>query len=56
MADISTFDNFFDKSPPESGFQTKRRKILAQSHNMTLKKAPRHIKNFRDYVKSQARI
>ena len=27
MADISTFDNFFDNFPPKSGFMTKRRKI-----------------------------
>ena len=28
MVDISTFNNVFDKFPPDSGFQTKRRKKI----------------------------
>ena len=37
MADISTFDNFFDNFPPKSGFQTKKAQHGAG-------KAQRHIK------------
>ena len=39
MADISTFDNFFDKFPPKSGFQTNRRNMALKRHKGTPKKS-----------------
>ena len=37
MADISAFDNFFDKLSPQSGFATKRHKIALKMRKMALK-------------------
>ena len=37
MADISAFDNFFDKFSPKSGFTTKRHKIVLKRRKMALK-------------------
>ena len=37
MADILTFDIFFDKFPPKSGFQTKRRNMALKRHKGTSK-------------------
>ena len=39
MADISTLDNFFDKFPPKSGFQTKRRNMALKRHKGTSKRS-----------------
>ena len=37
IADISAFDNFFDKFSPKSGFTTKKHKIALKRRKMALK-------------------
>ena len=58
MADISTFDKFFDKFPPKSGFQTKRRNMALKRHKGTSKRSEiaSEVKPESKYCSSQPSI